>query len=220
MKRAGLTLWLIFAGCGGRTSLEEPNTVAPDAQVDVTVDVPLALDVDVPQDEHSLRVIDATLAIDVPVLDLSVVDLPDVQTVDALRPPAVCMPPDAAVTPGRMCQRRLRVRSLSLSSANCWVDAAVSAGAFGTLVWACDGGPASLAFERTTFRGVAQADGALELCTGTTFHWSDGCDWTSAQFIVGRVSDSTLSFTYAEAPAPGQRGCASPCTAVAVLDTE
>ena len=128
----------------------------------------------------------------------------------------MCATVDAGAGGGPTCERRLRVLSLTVQP-GCWVDVSISVGQVGTLSLAPRGRVGSVAFGAMAFRGVVLPGGGIELCAGTQFDWSDGCRWTSAQYVTGRLADPRVTFTYAEAPAPGQAGCAPSCSASAEL---
>lgn len=118
---------------------------------------------------------------------------------------------------GRRCQRRLRLDSLSRSSASCFVDVRIDLGEEGVLDWECDRptGPAEVRFARARFTGLVNAD-QVDVCFGSEFDWSDGCRWTSAQALRGSLTDLTLQLTYAEAPL-SRVGCQTPCAASGVV---
>lgn len=114
---------------------------------------------------------------------------------DALVLDPICVWPDGGLR-GATCSRNLRVLDLRRSSPICFVDVVVSVGQTGTLTYDCAGGGAIVDFGRATFRGAF--DGArVDVCIGTS-----------------------LRFDYVESPAPGQRGCLTPCTATATIAVE
>jgi hypothetical protein len=126
--------------------------------------------------------------------------------------PAMCTPPDAGAG-GGVCFYPLVVTSLERSAPSCFVDVVIAVGQHGVLSFPCQGdGPAKIIFDSRQFSG-ADIAGTIDVCTGTEFPWGDGCTWTGAQRVTGTLAASTLTFSYAEGPKPGQTGCASPCTA-------
>jgi hypothetical protein len=131
-------------------------------------------------------------------------------------PSRLCVPFDAGpAADAGTCSREVRVIAVTKSSPTCFVDLAFDVGDTGTLRFACGGGQAELSFSRGTFRGGF--DGAsVDVCAGTTFPWSDGCTWDSAQRAFGELAAGTLSFTYVEAPTGS--GCLQPCTATGTLE--
>lgn len=139
-------------------------------------------------------------------------------TTDAFTPPSpICVAPDGGVG-ATSCRRALRVLAITKSSPSCFVDTIVKEGDRGTLVFDCNGGGAEIAFGTHTMTG--SFDGRrVDTCTGTSFDFSDGCRWNSAQRIQGDIAGD-LRFDYAESPAPGEQGCLSPCSASAVVVVE
>lgn len=132
-------------------------------------------------------------------------------------PSPICVPFDAGSgADAGTCSRGVRVTSVVKSSATCFVDLAFEVGEIGELRYGCGGGSASMVFSRGTF--VGGYDGTnLDVCAGTTFPWSDGCTWDSAQRAFGNMSTGALTFTYTEAPRPGA-GCLNPCTATGTVE--
>lgn len=124
---------------------------------------------------------------------------------------ATCRDFDAAASGSSACRRTLRVTAVVPSAATCFVDTLVATGDEGTLFYECDGGAARAVFPRGTLQGV-QVDGVLDLCGGSEFPYGDGCLWTSAQRIQGSLA-GPLTFAYSEAPALGETGCLSACSA-------
>ena len=118
------------------------------------------------------------------------------------------------------CSARVRVLSLVPTMPTCFVDTPFQVGSVGELRWDCGGptGGADLAFDAGRFVG-SFSQGLVDVCFGSTFDWSDGCTWTSAQTIRGApVAGTRLSMTYGEAPLPGQQGCVVPCAARGELE--
>jgi hypothetical protein len=134
-------------------------------------------------------------------------------------PNPICVVPDDP-QPGITCRASiLFVGPLVKSSDSCFVDAVVVPGDRGEIVYDCNGGLAEAIIGSAIFRG--SFDGVrVDACAGTSFPWSDGCDWNSAQRIEGTLASGELHFTYAEAPAPGQAGCLSPCSAAGKVIVE
>ena len=135
--------------------------------------------------------------------------------VDAgIRNPAICEGTQAHFTLMMPCVQRVTVLDVTASAPSCFVDVRVRAGDVGTLVWDClsDAGRAQVNFQNTIFEGNAAAP-SVAVCNGTSFPWSDGCFWRSAQRIEGAVAPgAVLTFSYVERPDEGA-GCASPCSA-------
>lgn len=224
MARRSLALVVAVAcgACGARTELGSPD--ASRAPIDVALDLQAVMVREAglvpdgtPADASAVRDAASDAATDVQ-LDAeggapgdAVWDLPPSR--------AMCATVDAGAGGGPTCERRLRVLSLTVQP-GCWVDVSISVGQVGTLSWPCEGGVGSVAFGAMAFRGVVLPGGGIELCAGTQFDWSDGCHWTSAQYVTGRLADPRVTFTYAEAPAPGQAGCAPSCSASAELRWE
>ena len=196
MRRAALG-WiacgaLLVGACGARTAIDVPFDVA----------------FDVAGDDASAAPLDAAT----PPPDAAPDDVARPRDAEPRPPSATCVPPDAGAA-GPACTRSVVVQTLTRSSPTCFVDVVVAVGQTGTLTLACAGdGEASIAFGSRSFAG-AVVGGAIMVCTGTQFDWSDGCVWTSAQTVQGDVASGTLSFDYVEAPKPGQSSCAAPCTA-------
>ncbi len=51
----------------------------------------------------------------------------------------------------------------------------------------------------------------MSLSLERSFHFTDGCSWTSRQRIGGSLDAGTLEYRYEEAHAPGEKGCDDPC---------
>jgi hypothetical protein len=133
---------------------------------------------------------------------------------------AVCTHPPAPTASGPLCTRRVVVASISRSSPSCFTDTVIEDGQQGTVTLPCEGdGPVTLRFGAAVFTG-SQIGGSLEACDGTEFDWSDGCSWTSAQRVRGKVGSGELTFSYGEAPKAGQQHCAWACTATASVRVE
>ena len=105
------------------------------------------------------------------------------------------------------------VTSLEVPS-SCFVDTVMKIGQTGTLTFPCEGdGEARLAFGTKSFAG-ASIGGRFDMCTGTEYPFVDGCRWTSAQRVTGRLGAQDLAFKYGEAPKVGtQKQCAAACSA-------
>ncbi|MBX3231474.1 MAG: hypothetical protein KIT84_24415 [Labilithrix sp.] len=191
MRTRRLLFPLLLAACGARTALGE------------------GADVD---DDGSFVFVDAGVTRDAARLDAS---RSDASRSDVVLPP----PPATCSGPLFSCGMRLRVEEVTLSAGSCFVDTDVDEGNEGRLEFECFGGLATARFGKTVFSGTF--DGRdLDLCAGSTYRWADGCDWTSAQRLRGQlatVTNTTLQFDYVESPVPGERGCASPCTARATV---
>lgn len=130
-------------------------------------------------------------------------------------PSAICVVPDGGFVPGGpLCWHTLEVLEITRSSSTCFVDTVVKEGAFGELAVDCSGGAAEATFGDHVFRGSFDGD-QVDICTGTSFDWSDGCRWDSSQRVQGSIGSGEVRFDYTEAPAPGQTRCLTPCTATA-----
>jgi hypothetical protein len=120
------------------------------------------------------------------------------------------------------CSVVVRVLSLVPSMPSCFIDTPFAIGSVGTLRWDCgsDFGGAEVVFAgRGKFVGVFSKAQGVNVCFGTTFPWSDGCQWTSSQNIVGNPQGGgRLQMTYGEGPIPGQSGCVVPCSASGELE--
>jgi len=125
---------------------------------------------------------------------------------------------DGAVDEGcedRTCEATLTVVDIDYPS-SCWVDVP-PAGASDTVSFPCLGSEVRIVFEHIEFTG--EVTGCwIEMHARTTFPWSDGCDWETAQSIVGDfLPGSLLDYEYREAPMPGQTGCDPSCEAAGVI---
>jgi hypothetical protein len=120
------------------------------------------------------------------------------------------------VAPASDCGATLTVTEMRRSSSSCYVDEVVTRTP-GTLRYPCVGGDAVVTFGPTArFAGWAR-DGTIDVKIQTEFPFSDGCRWRSVQLIQGTLSTGQLVFQYRESPVEGQRGCASACSADAVV---
>jgi hypothetical protein len=108
------------------------------------------------------------------------------------------------------CGAKLVVRETNKPGA-CWLDERVTKHV-GTLQHSCGDGPASATFGTDRFEGAVKA-GHLSVGLETEFVFGDHCKWKSTQRIEGTLESTELVYTYSEAPLPGQKGCASACTA-------
>jgi hypothetical protein len=146
------------------------------------------------------------------------VDEPDAEPTDASKPAPRCAVADAGSPPyPDACGQPLRVVSLTPSSPSCFLDLAITPSSAGAITVFCKGGYASADFGKGQFQGNFEM-GVVDVCIGTTYVFSDGCTWASAQRITGVLASGTLTFDYSEAPTQGTN-CASPCTATGVLTT-
>jgi hypothetical protein len=190
-----LVAWLaiVSCGCGARTELGAP--IAEDASVH-----------DARPDAHDAG---SDVALDV--------------GSDAPPSSPLCAATDAG-PPAHICSVSVRVGAITPSMATCFVDTVVHEGDVGTVRYACQDAPSLWAvadFDGGEFVGTVKDDSVgvkelLDLCTGTTFPWSDGCTWASAQRITGGIMAGKLSFTYEEQPIQGT-GCEPPCSATGTL---
>ncbi len=118
--------------------------------------------------------------------------------------------------PDGMCRATLSAGVVSPDRGGCFVDEVVSRNNPGTLVYACRGGEATATFGAYRFQG-SYMGGQLDVRLTTMFRFSDGCNWVSTQRIYGDPRAPTMRYTYQEAIAPGQRGCAAACSATATI---
>lgn len=132
-----------------------------------------------------------------------------------LLPDPICVGADGPAPRGD-CSATLVVDSYDLSSSTCYVDSPVVSGAVGRLTYDCKGGRAEIRFGALVFGGTFDGT-SFDTCTGTSFDFSDGCHWNSAQRVGGRIEGSNLQYAYVERPAAGETHCASPCSATARL---
>jgi hypothetical protein len=119
---------------------------------------------------------------------------------------------------GRSCSVRLRMVSLSPSSATCSIVTDLMQG--GVVSYPCSGGTATASFGQQGFSGKVAAGDQLSLSHTGTFD-ALGCTWTADQRIDGAVSkDGSLAFTY-QASAPADCAFASSaCSATGTLAVE
>ena len=111
---------------------------------------------------------------------------------------------------GPACTSTLMVQPPRLRS-SCVIDERVTSQP-GTLTYSCNGnGVATADFGASRFQGTVQG-GSVDLTLITQFTFSDHCNWQSLQHIRGTLAGGQLTYTYEEAPIPGQRGCAPACT--------
>ena len=175
-----------------------------------------------PKDEHPPSVVDEEAPPELPLEESTAADVSahGAAGTDAVSTsPTVCTPPKAGVAHGPKCRRTVTITSLS-TRPGCFVDTVGKEGQKGTITYPCDGdGPATLTFGKHSFSGAAAA-GKIDVCTGTEYPFSDGCKWTSAQRVSGSIAQGTLSFTYGEAPKPGQGSCATACEAQGTVQIE
>lgn len=129
-------------------------------------------------------------------------------------PPPVVMPGPA---PGAVCNALLVVRRTH-GAAGCVIDERVTR-APGVLQFPCEGGAASANFNGSVFTGSV-VNGVVNLALSTRFHFSDGCDWESAQRIQGSLNAAALTYSYVEAPLPGQGRCANACQAFGAVTVQ
>jgi hypothetical protein len=132
---------------------------------------------------------------------------------------AVCNARDAGAG-GDRCSLTMIVQDVAMSGPFCFVDTGFANGDVGRIRFPCKGdGPCEIGLGTHVFEGVLVA-GDVDVCAGTSFVFADQCVWRSAQHITGNLKGGILEFVYAEAPAPDQSGCASPCTAHATLHVD
>jgi hypothetical protein len=138
-------------------------------------------------------------------------------------PPAVVVVPTAPSdsvgtlrpVPPKTCSFELAVYALDKEE-SCVVQEHVTAEA-GLLEYPCGGGPAEVRFREAVFRGEVR-NGELELRYEREFRYDDGCRWQSVERIAGPLRGGRLRYSYDDAPLPGQRGCADPCGASALVN--
>jgi len=192
--RATLALLLVATACGARTDpgghALEPDDAGLDASVhDAAKDGPRDAPADVPPDTP-------------PLVDAS--------------GPAMCVVADAGSAPfPDECSMGAKMTSFQLSMSSCFVDVAVKLGEPGVIGFFCKGGFASADFGHGEFLGNYTGK-TFDVCIGTTFNFSDGCTWKSAQRITGDPASGYLAFTYEEAPVAGTN-CLSSCSATGVI---
>lgn len=140
--------------------------------------------------------------------------VPSITRSEDVRPPTTRRAPRTTPSggPGAICTAVVTVRQTA-GAGGCFIDERVT-GAPGVLRYPCAGGPATAAFATATFAGTV-TDGVVDLRLVTSFDFSDHCRWQSTQTLHGTLDSHRLAFTYHEAPAPNQRGCASACSATA-----
>lgn len=126
-------------------------------------------------------------------------------------------PPPVSPAPAETCAATLIVRQ-TRAAAGCAIDERVTR-APGVLQFPCAGGAAAVTFGDSQFTGTVQG-GMVDLSLRTRFHFSDGCDWESAQRIAGELASGQLTFTYIEAPLPGQSRCANACQAYGAVQVQ
>jgi len=125
---------------------------------------------------------------------------------------------DGAVDEGcedRTCEATLTVVEIDYPS-SCWVDVP-PVGASDTVSFPCLGSDVRILFEDIVFTGTVTACW-IEMHARTTFPWSDGCEWETAQSIVGELlPGSLLHYEYRESPITGETGCAPSCAATGAI---
>jgi hypothetical protein len=184
---------LMCASCAARSALLAPEEEDASVVVDAEVD-------------HFVH--DAGVDHDIPDV------LPDVPT------SPLCTIADAGF-PSTLCAKTLVAGKIVPSSVTCFVDTVVKTGAYGSLSYACMSDPSTWAgasFVPGAFAGAIDGT-TVDLCTGTTFPYADGCLWASAQRIHGDIASGALTFTYEEQPIQGSH-CASPCSAQGTLEVQ
>lgn len=201
MRVAAFCALSLLAACGARTDLD-----VDDGSGEV-IDEPGSLDASAHDASSDVR--DASS--DVPV--------PRDAGGDATKPSSRCEIADAGSPPfPAACGHSLRVVRLTPSRATCFLDLAITQGSVGAMTVLCNGGYASADFGKGIFEG-SFARGDVSMCIGTTFTYSDGCTWQSAQRISGTLASGTLAFEYAEAPIKGT-GCAPACSATGTIEVK
>lgn len=180
---------LLVVGCGSRTALIAPE-IDDDEDASVVID-------------GSVRKRDASTkdAIDDPI-DEPVFD-------------PMCVA-DAGPPSTSACHATLHVMAIQKSMPSCFVDVVAMEGDTASLDYDCmPSGNARVVVNGKTFVGTYdEKTKTLDVCTGTTFPWSDGCQWRSAQHFRGDPKSGFLTFTYSEMPYQGM-GCQPPCQAFA-----
>ncbi len=181
---------VLMSGCGARTELGAP----------ITADASIITDAN---------------SVDAHVADTGHDVTPIADTGADVVPSPLCAVVDGGV-PQSVCTANVHVVNVAPSSVTCYVDTVIHTGDNGTVSYACNGSSSNWAVADfgagVEFTGSVHDGTVLDLCTGTTFPFSDGCTWASAQRITGDVASGTLSFTYEEQPIAGT-GCLSPCSA-------
>ncbi len=172
-----------IVACGGRSGLDGPSATDASGSYDAHHDA-----------------------------DVIAVDAPDDVAPDVPSSP-LCATFDGGVAK-TVCTSDVQVGALEPSSSTCFVDTVVHEGDQGFVNYTCANDPSTWAgakFATGIFTGAVTGT-VVDLCTGTTFPWSDGCTWASAQRITGDLASGVLAFTYEEKPIAGTN-CASPCGA-------
>lgn len=182
-----VVLLFFLVGCGSRTALP-----APEEEFDEDASI-----------DGSIRKRDAGR--DAPIADV----------IEELVYDPTCVadagPPGAAA-----CKATLHVMAFQKSMPSCFVDVVAMEGDTAALSYDCTPtGNARVVVNGKTFAGTYDGK-TLDVCTGTTFPWSDGCQWRSAQHFRGDPKGGTLTFTYSEMPYQGTN-CQSPCQASALV---
>jgi hypothetical protein len=178
---------LVVIGCGSRTAL-----IAPDEPDDEEAGV-----------DGSIRRRDAGK-------DAVVIDVVDEPVFNPM-----CIA-DAGPPGASACKATLHVMAIQKSMLSCFVDVVVMEGDTAALTYDCTpSGNARVIANGKTFIGTYDGK-TLDVCTGTTFPWNDGCQWESAQHFRGDPNSGFLTFTYSEMPYQGT-ACQPPCQASAVV---
>lgn len=118
---------------------------------------------------------------------------------------------------GGTCTAQLVVSNIQ-RRAGCTIDERVSRQP-GVLTYPCVGGPAEARFGETRFAGEVRG-GNVTVEIETRFPFSDGCQWSSKQRIVGALGTRALAYEYLEAPLDGQHGCAPACSASGAVQVQ
>ena len=128
----------------------------------------------------------------------------------AARPPARHSGVRLAGGSGPSCSATLTVQPPRLRG-GCVIDERVTR-APGILTFPCGAdGAATADFGSSRFLGNVHAN-IVDLTLITQFDFTDHCHWQSMQRIQGQLSSGRLSYSYQEAPIPGQQRCAPPCS--------
>ncbi len=189
MRLAWLPLVALSLHCGDRTGLD-----ADEAPTDASKDIRVA---------------------DVSRRDSTEPDAPMERDAGKARCPT---PPDGGAPTS--CGRVLTIVSITPSSKTCFLDLGLSyVGGPGTLSFVCQGRYAHADFDKAPGFAGSYDNDFVDVCFGTTFKYSDGCTWSTAQRISGTLASGVLQFEYSEAPILGS-ACASPCSATGVISVQ
>ena len=116
------------------------------------------------------------------------------------------------------CAVTLSVGTIVPTPSSCWIDQKVS-NVTTTLSWDCKTGAAEADFD-VPFEGTVDPNGNVSIQATTTFPWSDGCTWESAQVIAGQLSSKALTYSYSEHPIQGTSCAPDYCKSTATVSVQ